>query len=41
MGIGDWDCQYPAGAKTFYILMRQLADLLNDSRLDNGQRRSG
>ena len=27
-------CQYPAGAKTFYILMRQLADLLNDSRLD-------
>ncbi len=27
-------CQYPAGHKTFYILMRQLADLLNDSRLD-------
>ncbi len=27
-------CQYPAGSKTFYILMRQLADLLNDSRLD-------
>jgi len=27
-------CQYPAGRKTFYILMRQLADLLNDSRID-------
>lgn len=27
-------CQYPAGPKTFYILMQQLADLLNDSRLD-------
>ena len=27
-------CQYPAGQKTFYLLMRQLADLLNDSRLD-------
>lgn len=27
-------CQYPAGHKTFYILMRQLANLLNDSRLD-------
>ncbi len=27
-------CQYPAGAKTFFILMQQLADLLNDSRLD-------
>ena len=27
-------CQYPAGQKTFFILMRQLADLLNDSRLD-------
>ncbi len=30
-------CQYPAGAKTFYILMKQLADLLNDSRLDISQ----
>lgn len=29
--------QYPAGSKTFYILMRQLADLLNDSRLDISQ----
>lgn len=27
-------CQYPAGHKTFYILMRQLADQLNDSRLN-------
>lgn len=27
-------CLYPAGHKTFYLLMRQLADLLNDSRLD-------
>lgn len=27
-------CQYPAGSKTFYILMQQLAALLNDSRLD-------
>lgn len=27
-------CQYPAGHKTFYLLMRQLADQLNDSRLD-------
>ncbi len=25
---------YPAGAKTFYILMNQLADELNDSRLN-------
>lgn len=30
-------CQYPAGQKTFYLLMRQLADLLNDSRLDISQ----
>lgn len=27
-------CIYPAGPKTFYILMNQLADDLNDSRLD-------
>ena len=27
-------CVYPAGAKTFYILMTQLADELGDSRLD-------
>lgn len=27
-------CTYPAGAKTFYILMNQLADELNDSRLN-------
>lgn len=27
-------CLYPAGSKTFYILMRQLATELNDSRLD-------
>lgn len=27
-------CLYPAGPKTFNILMRQLADELNDSRLD-------
>ena len=27
-------CIYPAGAKTFYILMKQLANELNDSRLD-------
>jgi len=27
-------CVYPAGAKEFYILMTQLADILNDSRLD-------
>ena len=27
-------CLYPAGPKTFYILMNQLADELNDSRLD-------
>ncbi len=27
-------CLYPAGAKTFYILMQQLARDLNDSRLD-------
>lgn len=27
-------CLYPAGAKTFYILMNQLAQELNDSRLD-------
>jgi len=27
-------CLYPAGAKTFYILMKQLANELNDSRLD-------
>lgn len=27
-------CQYPAGPKIFYILMQQLADNLNDSRLD-------
>lgn len=30
-------CHYPAGSKTFYILMKQLADLLNDSRLDISQ----
>ena len=27
-------CLYPAGAKTFYILMNQIAADLNDSRLD-------
>ncbi len=27
-------CQYPAGPKTFYILMQRIADELNDSRLD-------
>lgn len=27
-------CLYPAGAKTFYILMNQLAMELNDSRID-------
>lgn len=27
-------CLYPAGPKTFYILMQQLAEELNDSRLD-------
>lgn len=27
-------CVYPAGPKTFYILMTQLADELGDSRLD-------
>ena len=27
-------CYYPAGPKTFYILMQRLADELNDSRLD-------
>jgi CRP-like cAMP-binding protein len=27
-------CIYPAGAKTFYVLMNQLAAELNDSRLD-------
>ena len=27
-------CQYPAGPKTFHILMQQLADHLNDSRLN-------
>ena len=27
-------CLYPAGPKTFYILMNQLAAELNDSRLD-------
>jgi len=27
-------CLYPAGAKTFYILMNQIAAELNDSRLD-------
>ncbi len=27
-------CVYPAGPKTFYMLMRQLADSLNDSRLN-------
>lgn len=30
-------CTYPAGAKTFYILMRQMANNLNDSRLDISQ----
>jgi hypothetical protein len=27
-------CIYPAGPKTFYILMQQLGHELNDSRLD-------
>ena len=27
-------CLYPAGAKTFYILMTQMGQELNDSRLD-------
>lgn len=27
-------CLYPAGSKTFYILMTQLADEIGDSRLD-------
>lgn len=27
-------CLYPAGSKTFYILMKHLADEMNDSRLD-------
>ncbi len=27
-------CQYPAGPKTFYILMRQLAELLNTHQRD-------
>ena len=27
-------CLYPAGPKTFYVLMKQIADDLNDSRLD-------
>lgn len=27
-------CLYPAGAKTYYILMQQMANELNDSRLD-------
>ena len=27
-------CLYPAGAKTFYVLMTQMAAYLNDSRLD-------
>ncbi len=27
-------CVYPAGAKTFYILMNRLAEELNESRLD-------
>lgn len=27
-------CLYPAGPKTFYILMNQIAEELNDSRLD-------
>ena len=27
-------CIYPAGPKTFYILMNQMAADLNDSRLD-------
>ena len=27
-------CLYPAGPKTFYILMNQIAAELNDSRLD-------
>ena len=27
-------CLYPAGPKTFHILMQQIADELNDSRLD-------
>jgi CRP-like cAMP-binding protein len=27
-------CNYPAGAKTFYVLMKQIANDVNDSRLD-------
>ncbi len=27
-------CLYPAGPKTFYILIQQIAQELNDSRLD-------
>ena len=27
-------CIYPAGPKTFYILMNRLADEVGDSRLD-------
>jgi CRP-like cAMP-binding protein len=27
-------CLYPAGPKTFHVLMKQIADDLNDSRLD-------
>ena len=27
-------CQYPAGSKTFLVLMKQIAQELNDSRLD-------
>ncbi len=30
-------CVYPAGSKTFYVLMNQLAAELNDSRLDISQ----
>ena len=34
-------CTYPAGAKTFYILMRQIANELNDSRLDISKELNG
>ena len=30
-------CLYPAGPKTFYVLMKQIANDLNDSRLDISQ----
>jgi CRP-like cAMP-binding protein len=34
-------CTYPAGAKTFYVLMRQIANELNDSRLDISKELNG